>query len=99
MPLEVNGQQGLLHHVLGLIGAKSGAAKPAPRNRADRRRQARQQPVVGSSIAAVGRAHQVAPIDLALAHSAFLRVPTPRSLTLLLNYTYFLLNFLASLQT
>jgi len=89
MPLEVNGQQGLLHHVLGLLGAKSSAAKPAPRNRADRRRQARQQPVVGSSIAAVGRAHQVAPINVALAHSAFIRA-TLRSLTLLLNYTYFM---------
>ena len=36
MPLEVNGQQGLLHHVLGLLGAKSSAAEPAPRNRPDR---------------------------------------------------------------
>ena len=77
MPLEVNGQQGLLHHVLGLLGAKSSAAEPASRNRTDRGRQARQQPVVGSSIAAVGRAHQVAPINVALAHSASIRAYAP----------------------
>ena len=70
MALEMNGQQGLLHNVLGFLDREPGTSEPAPRDRTDRRRQAGQQPVVGGRIARHGGTHQTGPIALALAHSA-----------------------------
>jgi len=76
---ECDGQVLVLHDVLGILSREACAPKAAPRDRADGRRQARQQPVVGGGVAIDGGTHQTSPIAVALAHPGFLGTYAPTS--------------------
>ena len=73
LPLEVNGEQGFLHDILGIIEWQSGAAQTPARRRPQGRRQAREQPIVGGGIALVGGPHPIGPINFELAQTGLPR--------------------------
>lgn len=66
MPLQVHCQQDLLHDILTLISRLASLRQPALRRGAQNRCDRNEQAMIGSAVAASGRAHQIGPLVAAL---------------------------------
>ena len=72
----MDGEQDLLHDVLGIVARHPGAHEAAPRQRTQHGRETPEQPVVRSRITLGGGPHQVIPIGVTSVHAGLPNIHT-----------------------